>query len=74
MTRFGKWDEILAETAPAKDLQYTNGVWHYARGTAFTAKGQFQEATQELEQLKAIATDPALTKVTIWDINTTAIS
>lgn len=72
MTRFGKWDEILAETAPAKDLQYVNGVWHYARGTAFVAKGQFQEATQELEKLKAIATDPALIKVTIWDINTTA--
>lgn len=72
MTRFGKWDEILAETAPAKDLQYVNGVWHYGRGTAFTAKGQFQEATQELEKLKAIATDPTLTKVTIWDVNTTA--
>ncbi|WP_315790444.1 hypothetical protein [Fischerella sp. JS2] len=72
MTRFGKWDEILAETVPAKDLQYANGVWHYARGTAFNAKGQFQEATQELEKLKVIATDPALTKVTIWDTNTTA--
>jgi tetratricopeptide (TPR) repeat protein len=72
MTRFGKWDEILAETAPATDLKYANGVWHYARGTAFTAKGQLKAATQELEKLKAIATDPALTKVTIWDINTTA--
>lgn len=72
MTRFGKWDEILAETAPAADLKYPTGVWHYARGTAFTAKGQFQEASQELEKLKAIATDPALTTVTIWDINTTA--
>ncbi len=71
MTRFGKWDEILAQTAPAEDLMYPNGVWHYARGTAFTAKGQLQEASQELEKLKAIATDPALTKVTIWDINTT---
>ncbi|WP_231510410.1 hypothetical protein [Fischerella sp. PCC 9605] len=72
LTRFGKWDEILAEPAPADDLKYPTGVWHYARGTALTAKGQLQEAARELEHLQAIAADPALEKVTIWDINTTA--
>jgi tetratricopeptide (TPR) repeat protein len=71
LTRFGKWDEILAEPAPADDLKYPTGVWHYARGTALTAKGQLQEAARELEHLQAIAADPALEKVTIWDINTT---
>ncbi|MCX7593070.1 MAG: hypothetical protein N2235_04790 [Fischerella sp.] len=71
LTRFGKWDEILAEPAPAEDLQYPMGVWHYARGTALTAKGQLQEAARELEHLQAIAADPALEKLTIWDINTT---
>ena len=31
LTRFGKWDEILKEPAPAEDLLYPRGVWHYAR-------------------------------------------
>ncbi len=70
--KFGMWDKILAEPAPDADLVYPTGVWHYARGMAFTAKGQLEEAAEELEQLKAIALDPALEKVTIWDINTTA--
>ncbi len=72
LAKFGKWDEILAEPAPAEDLKYPTGVWHYARGLAFTAKGQPQEAAQELAQLKAIAADPSLEKVTIWDINTSS--
>lgn len=70
--KFGKWDEILAQSAPEKDLLYPTGVWHYARGMAFTAKGEKSQAAQELEQLKAIATNPVLEKVTIWDINSTA--
>ena len=32
MVRFGEWDEILAEPAPAHDTIFTRGVWHYARG------------------------------------------
>ncbi|MDJ0736683.1 MAG: hypothetical protein QNJ47_21900 [Nostocaceae cyanobacterium] len=69
LVRFGKWDEILAQPAPAKDLIYPRGVWHYARGMAFTAKGEFDLATEELEKVKAILGDWELTKVTIWDLN-----
>lgn len=72
LTAFGRWDAILAEPAPAKDLRYPMGIWHYARGMAFTAKGQLDQAAQELDALRAIAADPALKEVTIWDINTTA--
>jgi tetratricopeptide (TPR) repeat protein len=72
LVRFGKWDEVLAQAAPASDLKYPMGVWHYARGLAFLAKGQVNQAPGELEQLQAIAADPALEKVTIWDINSTA--
>ncbi|KYC35050.1 hypothetical protein WA1_09955 [Scytonema hofmannii PCC 7110] len=71
LTKFGKWDEILKEPTPDADLMYPNGVWHYARGMAFTAKGQLKQATEELEKVKAIAADPALEKVTVWDINST---
>lgn len=71
LTRFGKWDEILAEAAPAEDLKYPTGVWHYARGSAFVAKGQLQDAARELEQLQAIASDSSLENFKIWGINAT---
>ncbi len=71
LTKFGKWDEILKESAPDADLMYPNGVWHYARGMALTAKGQLKQAAEELEKVRAIAADPALEKVTVWDINST---
>jgi tetratricopeptide (TPR) repeat protein len=46
-------------------------VWHYARGRALIGLGRPDEATKELEQLQALAADPALKKVTLWDINDT---
>lgn len=70
--RFGKWDQILATPAPAAELKYPNGVWHYARGKALLAKGQIQPATQELEKLQAIAADPALKDIKIGGFNATA--
>ena len=72
LVRFGKWDEILADPKPAEDLLYPTGVWHYARGMAFLRKGRLEEANQALAQLAAVAADPALESVTIWEINTTA--
>jgi tetratricopeptide (TPR) repeat protein len=72
LARFGQWDEILAMPAPAVDLKYPNGVRHYVRGLAFLAKGQLKPATQELQQLKTIATDPALQEVKIWGFNSTS--
>jgi len=72
LARFGKWDEILAEPSPGQELKYPTGVWHYARGMAFLSKGQLDQATEELNQLNAIAADPELAKMLIWDINPTA--
>ena len=72
MIRFGKWDEILAERSPLFDLRYPRGVWHYARGMAFTAKGQLKAAAREWVMLSVIASAPDLEKVTIWDINNAA--
>lgn len=69
--RFGRWDEILAYPEPAEDLIYPRGVWHYARGLAFTAKGEAGRAENELDRLKAIAADESLKEITIWDINST---
>lgn len=68
--RFGQWDEILATPQPEADLKYPTGVWHFARGLAYTAQDKIAQAQQELEQLDLLARDPELETVTIWDINT----
>ena len=35
LARFGKWNIILQEPAPAEELHYPNGIWHFVRGLAF---------------------------------------
>lgn len=70
--RFEKWDKILATPAPAKDLRYPLGVWHYARGMAFVNQNQPDRAKKELEQVQAIAAEPAMKELMIWGFNSTA--
>ena len=60
LSRFGKWDEVLAEPAPADGQVFLSGVWHYARGLALAAKGRMDEADKELAEVTRIAADPAL--------------
>lgn len=55
LARFGRWDEILAEPAPASDFVYAKAMWHYARGLAFAGREQLAEATAEARALDAIA-------------------
>ena len=69
MVRFGKWDDILAEPAFPEDLPYPRGNWHYARGMAFTARGQLAEAEAELESLGALVSDPRTAEVDIFGFN-----
>jgi tetratricopeptide (TPR) repeat protein len=52
LARFGKWDEILAQPMPAEGLFFLRGLWHYARGLAFSAKGQVGDADRELKALR----------------------
>jgi len=60
LTRFGKWDEMLREPAPPASSVYMQGVWLYARGTAFLGKGQTDAAEQEFAKLKELMADKAL--------------
>jgi tetratricopeptide (TPR) repeat protein len=55
LARFSRWDDILKQPAPAPDLRYTTGVWHYARGLAYAAKGALDSATAERDSVAAIA-------------------
>jgi tetratricopeptide (TPR) repeat protein len=69
LTRFGKWKEILREPKPAYDSPFVDGVWHYARGMAFTGLGQFSESSTELQELRGIAGSPELAKLATWSNN-----
>lgn len=69
LVRFGFWKEILDETPPPMDLLYPLGMWHYARGMAFTRTGKIGLAKEELNNLQKISKDRSLESVTIWDIN-----
>ena len=39
LTRFGRWEEVLAEPQPRDDSVFLKGIWHYARGLALTNSG-----------------------------------
>lgn len=54
LARFSRWDEILKEAAPPAGLRYGNGVWHYTRGLAFSAKGRYDSASVEHDSVAAI--------------------
>jgi len=55
---FGKWDELLALTPAHQGTPYLDGIWSYALGSAFLAKGNMDAAFQELVNLKTIAELP----------------
>jgi tetratricopeptide (TPR) repeat protein len=60
LTRFGRWQEMLAEAAPPPGNAFLTGVWHYARGLALVATGRLTEAEAELAAIRALFATPAL--------------
>jgi tetratricopeptide (TPR) repeat protein len=70
LVRFGRWEEILDEPRPPYEGPLVMGMWHFARGMAFGAKRQFDEAAVEIDRLREIATDPEVSKMTLWSVNT----
>ncbi len=67
--RFGKWDAILKEPKPEKELIYPAGVWHFARGMAQVRKGNITAAQSELDRLQKTAKDPAIDEMTVFGLN-----
>ena len=49
LVRFGEWDAILAEPAPHADLKFSQAIWHYARGVAQAAHGDYFAAEQSAQ-------------------------
>ena len=68
--RFGLCDEILQEPRPPSDQRFRTGIWHYARGTAFVARGKVGKAAAELRQLAKLAEDSTLDTVPLFSNNT----
>jgi pimeloyl-ACP methyl ester carboxylesterase/tetratricopeptide (TPR) repeat protein len=52
--RFGLWQEALTEPSPPASQPYAIGIWHYARGLGFVARGQLDRADTEWTALVAV--------------------
>jgi tetratricopeptide (TPR) repeat protein len=53
LVRFHRWDEILKLPPPNPKLAMTTAFWHFARGSAFAAKGEIAMAEAERKILEA---------------------
>lgn len=78
LVQFGQWDTIMATEQPPESLDYSNAIWHYARGVAAARTGDVDAAIQERSGIVALkdsvqisfmdtADYPASTLMTIAD-------
>src|SRR6185503_4933144 len=51
----GRWDDILKEPKPDGALKITTAFWHFARGSAYVATNQLENAVTEYNALEALA-------------------
>jgi len=55
LTRFNKWDEVLAEPQPKEQNAFVNAMYRYSRALAFAHLGRVKEAEAERERMAEIA-------------------
>ncbi|MEZ5401408.1 MAG: hypothetical protein R2729_17185 [Bryobacteraceae bacterium] len=67
--RFGKWEEILAETEPGADYPFHRVIRYFARGYAHLANGDSAAAEADLAALRASAADSRLAEMKIFELN-----
>lgn len=53
LKRFGRWDEVLREPAPSRELPITTAMWRCTRGVAYAAKGDVAAAEREQVAFRA---------------------
>lgn len=58
--RFGKWNDILTYPSPNPEIKHLKLIWHYARGVAFSKKGNTKEAIEELGEIESLLNDESL--------------
>jgi tetratricopeptide (TPR) repeat protein len=54
LVRFSRWDDILKQPAPPKDLGFATASWRYARGLAYTGQGKLDSAAVERDSLQTL--------------------
>jgi tetratricopeptide (TPR) repeat protein len=54
LTRFARWDEMLAQPQPKEKNLFVNAMYHYARGLAFAGLGKAGKAQAERERVQEI--------------------
>ena len=59
-TRFGEWEMILQAPRPPEESRFWTGIWHYARGLAYTAKSRLDDADKERSHLHQLLADKSL--------------
>ncbi|MHA4846114.1 tetratricopeptide repeat protein [Flavitalea antarctica] len=72
LTQLGKWDDVLTLQQPDTALIYPLAIWHYARGMAFNAKNDAENAAKELQAIREVAKDTRLATQFIWGVNSAA--
>ena len=60
LTRYGYWNDIVAQPAPPREFRYLTAMWHYARGVALAKRGEYEMAWAEHKALNAIANSDIL--------------
>jgi tetratricopeptide (TPR) repeat protein len=55
LTRFNKWDEVLAEPQPKEKNRFVNAMYRYSRALAFANLGRIKEAEAERERMAEIS-------------------
>jgi tetratricopeptide (TPR) repeat protein len=55
LTRFNKWDEVLAEPQPKEQNAFVNAMYRYSRALAFANLGRVKEAEAERERMAEIS-------------------
>lgn len=54
LTRFGKWNEMLAQPEPKEKEVYVQAMYRYARGIANAGLGKVADAQAERERMEAL--------------------
>jgi len=58
--RFGRWNELLNRQQPDASQVYSNVLYHFARGIAFSYEQNFNEAGRELDLMREFMKDSSL--------------
>ena len=55
LSRFAKWEELLAQSRPKEKNGFLNAMYHYSRGLAFAGLGRTNEAKVERGEMEGVS-------------------